>query len=344
MGERIEGEHSIGASHSAFVADDPLFSGGDGDQRVDERPIEIVPVVSEICARLHALQKRRNYNMDQRMASLTRLGAFIRLNFLDWSPDLSAEESLTLCKRAAAIIKAVDAGTSGGKDKDIVTDARLEIATTLISVESFRSQQTAIEKEMRKQAQLLPVWPWAEEVKGFGALDFAKIIGEAGDLSRFATHQRLWKRMGLAVINGGRQRKVKGKAALEHGYNAKRRAVSWNMAQNLFKHQWRGEKDGEPAHPIGPYGEKYARKKAEYLERVEATASLPDKVGEHWNPAKWTKKRADNAARRYMEKELLRDLWQEWRRRSGPDGPWRHSACEPLVFCPPDGAMQVAAE
>ena len=67
------------------------------------------------------------------------------------------------------------------------------------------------------------------------------------------------------------------------------------------------------AHFIGPYGEHYADKKAEYVARIELTKDLPDKVGGYWNPEKWTLKRADNAARRYMEKCILRDLWRVWR-------------------------------
>jgi hypothetical protein len=50
----------------------------------------------------------------------------------------------------------------------------------------------------------------------------------------------------------------------------------------------------------GPYRQLYDRKKAEYLERVEA--------GEEG----WTKLRADRAAKRYAEKRLIRDLWVAW--------------------------------
>ena len=67
----------------------------------------------------------------------------------------------------------------------------------------------------------------------------------------------------------------------------------------MLRAQWRGEKkddDGNiisPGHAIGPYGEHYRRKKAEYIAR------------EHPAP--------DRAARRYMAKMFLRDLLNAWR-------------------------------
>jgi hypothetical protein len=63
----------------------------------------------------------------------------------------------------------------------------------------------------------------------------------------------------------------------------------------MFRAQWRGEKDGIAAHAIGPYGEAYGERKA-------------------WNLARgWTPGHAENDARRYMTKRLIRDLWRAWR-------------------------------
>ena len=154
-----------------------------------------------------------------------------------------------------------------------------------------------VETDMRKLARTLPVHAWANGVRGFGDLGLAIVIGETGDLSLYETKERVWKRLGLAVIEGFRQqRRSDPDEAAAHGYNPKRRAEVWAIADSMFRHQWRGEKDDVPAHAIGPYGEVYAIRKA-------ATEGR-----------EWTLKHRDNDARRIMAKALVADLWAAWRR------------------------------
>jgi hypothetical protein len=154
------------------------------------------------------------------------------------------------------------------------------------------------EKAMRKLARSLHVWPWVESVAGFGDLGLAIVIGETGDLSNYATKERVWKRLGLAVIDGERQqRKSSVEAAAAHGYNPKRRAEVWTVADSLFKHQWRGAKDDLEPRPIGPYGAVYERRKL------------------HTETREWTPKHRDNDARRVMTKALMENLWRVWRGR-----------------------------
>src|SRR5699024_9665846 len=74
-----------------------------------------------------------------------------------------------------------------------------------------------VEKMMAREAKKLPVAKWVDGIKGFGIGSLAAVIGETGDLNNYATHSKLWKRLGLAVIDGGRQRRVKGADALLHG-------------------------------------------------------------------------------------------------------------------------------
>lgn len=183
----------------------------------------------------------------------------------------------------------------------------------------IEANRSAREKELAKLAKELPVWPWVEQVKGFGALTFAGVIGEAGDLSMYANPAKLWKRMGLAVINGGRQRCVKGAEAMQHSYSPQRRSLVWNIGECLIKQQ-------------GDYRALYLARMAREVEKcweeglqhatiIAATVKswesrglpTPVKVGKI-DPAQHRScGHIHNRAKRYVEKRLLRDLWRAWR-------------------------------
>jgi hypothetical protein len=167
------------------------------------------------------------------------------------------------------------------------------------------NMRTQVEKDMIRLAKQLPVYPWWQAIKGAGDLGLAIIVGEAGDVGSYRDKSALWKRLGLAVIDGGRQRRVAGEAAMAHGYAPARRAEVWTIADSLFKHQWRGadEDTGRIAGPSGPYGEYYGRRKAYLTERERGVNEREP----------WTPKHIDNDARRYMTKALLRDLRGAWR-------------------------------
>ncbi len=166
------------------------------------------------------------------------------------------------------------------------------------------AMRNQVERDMIRLAKQLPVYPWWQAIKGAGDLGLAIIVGEGGDGGSYRDKSALWKRLGLAVIDGGRQRKVSGDAAIAHGYSPARRAEIWTIADSLFKHQWRGadEDTGRVAGPSGPYGEHYGRRKAYLAERERG-------MNENEN---WSAKHIDNDARRYMTKALIRDLRAAW--------------------------------
>lgn len=169
------------------------------------------------------------------------------------------------------------------------------LAPMLQARDTLEAQQKTYEKQMVKLAKQLPVYEWAKEIKGFGDASLAKIVGEAGDLSVYGNPAKLWKRMGLAVIGGGRQRKVSGADALDHGYSPERRALMWNIGDCMIRAQVRKGRDDGPSTAIGDYGKLYLERKAYEADRVESAAH------------------AHNRAKRYIEKRLLRDLWRAWR-------------------------------
>jgi hypothetical protein len=163
------------------------------------------------------------------------------------------------------------------------------------------------EKRLIQLAKQLPVWPWTETLRGLGALGLAQIIGETGDLSGYATPAKVWKRMGVGLVNGERQRKhVDQELALLHGYNPKRRSVLWNVGCSLIK-----QNDGK-------YRQLYDECKA------KQTELHPD----------LTKLHLHRRAQRRMEKQLLKDLWVEWNRGHRNDANQTNLAA---VHHPPEG-------
>ncbi len=145
------------------------------------------------------------------------------------------------------------------------------------------------EKNLIALTKELPVWPWAEAIRGVGPLSLGQVIAETGDLALYANPAKVWKRMGLAVFEGKAQRRVTDKAlAVVMGYNPRRRKVMFIVADNLVKLN------------KGIYRELYDERKAYEL------AQHPE----------FSKKHIDLRARRYMAKRLLRDLWVEWRRQA----------------------------
>lgn len=199
-----------------------------------------------------------------------------------------AEKSLTL--QAKALCRRLVAGDKKaaetlykaalGKGEHPLSDQAFAAIMPLIEGRgAIERSRKAVEKRLQKLAKELPIKP----VRGVGLLSIAALVGEAGAFTNYSTVAKLWKRMGLAVMGDGkRQRKIAGDAAIEHGYNPARRSVVWTIGDCIIK-------------VGGPLKELYNDRKL-----YEA-----DRVG--------TKMHAHNRAKRYIEKRLLKELWQAWR-------------------------------
>ncbi len=249
--------------------------------------------ITALCREAVDAHRQGMFMQKQRTAMQNRTLAFLRVHYLGWNLSLPGAERDRLTKEAARLVKLARAGQG---EPDIVA----LVATADQATAVCEQYEVRLGKRLEKIAKNLPGALFVARVAGFGFLSFGRIVGEAGPLSNYPTHSHLWKRMGLAVINGERQRRIADKElAVLHGYSPKRRSVSWVAFDSCMKHQVR--KGGVA---VGPYGEHYLRKKAEYTARGEA--------GE-W-PAKALKLRIDRMARRYAEKRLIRDLREAWRR------------------------------
>lgn len=235
-----------------------------------------------------------------------------------------AEKSLTLaakamCRRLVAKgeekaeLKEADSLYSAalGKGAHPLSDVAFGAIFPIIEArDGMEKHRKAVEKRLAKLANGLPIAPFVESMRGVGIGSLAAIVGEAGDLSMYANPAKLWKRMGLAVMPDGRQRKVAGAAAMEHGYSPQRRSVMWNIGDCIVK-------------AGGPLRELYDARKLVEHEKAKAEGLTVAPAG------KIPKKDADkyrseghihNRSKRYVEKRVLLLLWREWRRTPGEEG------------------------
>ncbi len=244
-----------------------------------------------------------------------------------------AEKSMTLrikakCRRLSAGDKKEAAKVYAamfGKTEHALAASALVVSEPFIRARSvLEADRKTTESAMVAEAKNLPVAEWVESIHGFGMQSLANIIGESGNLSEYSTVSKLWKRLGLAVISGERQRRVAGAAAMEHGYSPSRRSVMWNVGQAIFKAQsQRVDKEtGEVIREAGSYRLIYDARKAYELPRCEA---MTDDMIRKSTTGKYSHKlHAHNRATRYMEKELIKHLWRAWQGHTRDD---THTRC-----------------
>lgn len=188
----------------------------------------------------------------------------------------------------------------GPKD-EIPKDMRqyaLDLYPFIVAYLPIEAERKRAEKEMEGYVERLPIFEWFNSIPGVAKLATATIIGETGDLHNYSTVSKVWKRMGLAVINGERQgNNLKGnkEKAFAHGYNKHRRSAMFVIGDSVMK-----KRNTIP----NKYGMRYDTMRARLI------AEHPDWV----NPKDGRCKHAHLAAQRVMEKDILKDAWKQWRR------------------------------
>jgi hypothetical protein len=228
-------------------------------------------------------------------------------------------------------------------------------ANSRVAYDKYREDAEA---KMAILAAELPEHEWQKGINGFGDRGLAILAAEAAGekylrFGEYKTVGGLWKRMGLAVIDGERQRKVGGiRASPEErkklAYVPERRAACWVLSESLLKAQMCSElracREAIAASQsaMAACAERgidvKAEKKAERLQAVIAELGLSAEghatgpYGEvyllrkrHTFPRieatqdlpkalKWTRSRCHSDAMRVMFKTLLKDLWAESRK------------------------------
>lgn len=272
-----------------------------------------------------AIYRQYQFHQKQRIRNDNAVGAFLRQDFGWRNPDMSLSEpeerrkeardlielkNADAKKRAAACIKIGELEAAGKpfEASEDYTKHRSTILGVIKAREPFSDLEEVCRKEMSKLAETLPVWKnWGEGITGFGSKSLACIIGEAaGDLSNYSTVGKLYKRLGLAVIDGRRQGNPPNGTKDEwiaHGYNKYRRSAVFVIGDVMVKCS------------AGPYRKVYDARK-QYLQQRAADRGLTIK------PAARIKEKEKNTciseghihrdSQRYMEKAFIKDLWRAW--------------------------------
>ncbi len=292
--------HFVHETKNAFADSD--HHDDDGQHLIDPHALnsEVVTLHhrnAEDIQRARRLYKCRN-DIIRAHGNLTRQVTSICYHDAGYSTFLPEKERAAKMKHGTAMMKSLKSGAPEAEHLFMSAGFLLDV----IERAGFERQKHAIEKMMEKDVVRFGMGEFISETRGFSSTQLANIIGEAGDLANYATVSRLWKRMGMAVIDGVRQSKQTDKSkALDHGYNPSRRSAMWNIGETIIKAQIRNNKDedgkkvGEP-YAIGYLGQVYLDRKADYAAR---------------HPEK-TKAHIHNDSKRYMEKRLLKLLWLAW--------------------------------
>lgn len=264
-------------------------------------------------ARLKGLQAQRRTAIVIQSKIWRTIEAYVRVNVIGFSTFDDADARAKACKEAEKIIKAAKEGEG---EHDVVS----LIVTSTEAAKPFDAMRLAAEKEMRKIARKSPLWQWAEGIRGLGDLGLAVILAEAGDPGKYSTVSKLWKRLGLApIVKGDKTQaasswRMKGGLNAEDwtnaGYNPKRRAEIYSCIDEPLFRQQSGNADretGEVTKEAGPYRLVYDARRARTAE------THPE----------WSKAQSHRDALRVMTKQLISDLWSEWRRATQDVNPGR---------------------
>lgn len=238
-----------------------------------------------LCEQLREAHVRREQFIKTRIMFANRRRALVAWDLGYKSLDDEEERAKRLAeadKRIASILK-------GELPDEPITKFVLEMEPAIAAADA---QADMLGKAMAKLAKQLAAVDWVERQKGFGLMNFARIIGETGDLSLYANPAKVWKRLGLAPFKGQAPSTWKRKGGLSAeewtalGYSPRRRGITYVVSECLLKGNGKE----------GRYRQRYDNAKATFA------AKHPDEKPIHCH----------KHAMLLMVKMLVRDLWVVW--------------------------------
>lgn len=192
----------------------------------------------------------------------------------------------------------------GAARRDGVADAWLKPLDS--AFEELDKIEEGLDRHVVRLAKDHPAAPWLDATHGLSVKLLSRVLAVAGSLDRFPTPAKLWRYMGLHVVDGRAPRKRRGEKlswAPDGG------VVAYRIASTILK-------------VGGPYRELYDRKRADYEARPRVGPSECPFGAEHTTkdgkPRKCGTGHLHTAAMRYVAKRVIRDLWRNGRRK--PEG------------------------
>jgi hypothetical protein len=287
------------------------------------------PDLDEAVKKIQGEHRERLFAMRQRIRIEAALLAHLRI-YLGYDGRAPESERDRIASAAKALVTAV---ARGWPLPDELEHLRKLISDNALASKPFLEMEANALRRARRFARTLPVYAWVKQVHGLSDAGLSVIVGEAGDLSAYPRKGHLWKRMGVAVIGAGdglddhRQGNPGAGATkddwIAEGYVMRRRSM-------LFAYV------GAPLvqDMQSPYRAIYDARRAYEIARAEQcglivapAAKIPAKRKDEYRSLGVIHLRAQ----RYMEKRLLKDLWQAWRR----GGHLQHAAMAAEALRPP---------
>lgn len=153
---------------------------------------------------------------------------------------------------------------------------------------TLRDVERDLTRDMEAALATHPAWPWLRDVRGIGPKLATRIVCDV-DIERARTISSLWRFAGYAVMDGQRQRLVKGKTA---DYNIRLKCSVYLAVASFIKSGARSW-----------YADYYRRQRERYAGREKSEA----------HPDGWTKGHLHAHAMRKTAKMFLAHLWMAWR-------------------------------
>jgi hypothetical protein len=271
---------------------------------------------AKLCLEIQKTQKHRLLVMGSRIMNQNRLTSVVveTCGYSAWNNEKDREKARA---RAREIIEAAKLGDWTG----VSAGTRDVVATMSAILQTLQEVEDRDSARLEELAAQLPVAAWVnqEEQKGFDFRSLGTIIGETGDLRRYANPGKVWRRLGLAPFEKdgirlmgstwryGKQGKLAKEDWEEFGYSKRRRSRSYIIGQNLmmcnFRLTGRKTSDGKAKKESLIYRRRYEEAREAYDKRH------PPKPKTLYSP-----KRSQLHGMLLASKLLVKNLWIEWQR------------------------------
>lgn len=178
---------------------------------------------------------------------------------------------------------------------DLPSNAEVYVDEISIAWWNLEIRNQVLRKELKRLLATLPISKSPLlKVKGLSEWGIIVLIAECGpELDGYLKYntRKVYKRLGFAPNDTYERGEKRDGRKIPR---SKKGAVYGQLLDPLIKHQWAREKDGVPAHAVGPFGERYGDAKAKAISQ-----------GKH-------KAHAEKLAKRVMLKAVIHDFCNAW--------------------------------